>query len=160
MLARVAELEPVVIRDVAEEEAAHHQEPVAAKPRNSKRTHPLKTSERPLRSGEQRITQSEKKSRLSTIEAQTNRSFATLTASAARLPEQVAIDQQVGEHAAGARGRGAVCGAAVRGAGVHGRGAGVRGRGAAHARTLLRTTARCAQVQTSVFFFFLKIFMF
>ena len=59
--ARLREVQlELLIRDVAQEEADLHQEPIAAKPRKHKRKKPLKSTERPLRSGEQRITPAEK----------------------------------------------------------------------------------------------------
>ena len=94
-----------------------------------------------MRSGEQRIAPLEKKSRSSTIQAQTNRSFVTLTAAAAARLNQPFIEQQVDVHAAGARG--AVRGAAASGAAVRGAlarsalargGAVARGSGGASAR--------------------------
>ena len=135
--ARLREVQlELLIRDVAQEEADLHQEPIAAKPRKHKRKKPLKSTERPLRSGEQRITPAEKKSRTSTIQAQTDRSLVALTAAAARL-DQPAIEQVGVQAAGGARGAGAAArGAVARGAVARGavaRGAVARG-GVANAR--------------------------
>ena len=115
--ARLREVQlELLIRDVAQEEADLHQEPIAAKPRKHKRKKPLKSTERPLRSGEQRITPAEKKSRTSIIQAQTDRSLVALTAAAARL-DQPAIEQVGVQAAGGARGAGAAArGAVARGA--------------------------------------------
>ena len=112
-----AELE-LVISAVAQEEIAVHQEPAVMKPRKSRRKHARKTAERPLRSGEQRITPAQKKSRPSTIQAQTDRSFATFTAAAARLDQP--MEQPVDMHAGVRGGCKAVRGAALRGALVRG----------------------------------------
>ena len=134
--ARATALERV-IEEVALEEANLHKEPTAEKPRPSKRKNALKTAPRPLRSGEQRITPAEKKSRATTVAAQTDRSMAALVASLAseepiiEQPGMPAVEQAAGiarDRVAGARDRVAGArGAVARGAGARGAGARVRG---------------------------------